>query len=121
MFIGSTNARTFDFSAGDSAVFPDSSGQFTPSQRSWNSKVDAKFLGRLIDKNDLSLLGNYIENTSPTENLTWIEIYQGDRVSDISLTQWLALTPPDLVASVLKIPIDVVKTFKKEEQLLIAP
>jgi len=38
-------------------------------------------------------------------------------VADISLTQWLALTPPEIVSSVLKIPVDVVLTLKKEKQV----
>lgn len=88
VFIGSTNARTFDFTAGDTAVFPDNSG-------------------------------HYIENTSETEDLVWIEIYKSDRVADIPLTQWLALTPADIVAATLKIPIDVVNKLKKEKQILI--
>ncbi|KAF7534322.1 hypothetical protein G7054_g6305 [Neopestalotiopsis clavispora] len=88
VFIGNTNARTFDFSAGDTALFPDNSG-------------------------------HYIENTSPTEDLVWIEIYKSDRVKDISLTQWLALTPANIVADVLKIPFDVAKSLKKEKQILI--
>lgn len=82
-------ARTFDFSAGDTAVFPDNSG-------------------------------HYIENTSANETLQWIEIYKSDRVMDISLTQWLALTPPEIVASTLKIPVDVAAGLRKEKQLIIA-
>ncbi|KAK6440824.1 hypothetical protein LTR95_002951 [Oleoguttula sp. CCFEE 5521] len=77
-FAGNTNARTFDFSAGDTAVFPDNSG-------------------------------HYIENTS-NETLQFIEIYKSDRVVDISLTQWLALTPSSIVASVLKVPESAVET-----------
>ncbi|KAF2807016.1 putative oxalate decarboxylase oxdC, partial [Mytilinidion resinicola] len=88
VFIGNSNARTFDFSAGDTGVFPDNSG-------------------------------HYIENTSETEDLVWIEIYKSDRVVDIPLTQWLALTPADIVASLLKLPIDVVEGLKKEKQILI--
>ncbi|OCL07536.1 oxalate decarboxylase [Glonium stellatum] len=88
VFIGTGNSRTFDFSAGDTAVFPDNSG-------------------------------HYIENTSLTRNLTWIEIYKSDRVADISLTQWLALTPADIVAAILKIPVDIAVGLKKEKQVLI--
>lgn len=88
VFIGGAAARTFDFTGGDTAVFPDNSG-------------------------------HYIENTSDTEDLVWIEIYKSDRVADISLTQWLALTPLDIVANTLKIPVSVAATFKKEKQLLI--
>ncbi|KAI4283730.1 MAG: hypothetical protein L6R38_001987 [Xanthoria sp. 2 TBL-2021] len=89
VFLGGSIARTFDFRAGDTAVFPDNSG-------------------------------HYIENTSETEQLVWIELYKSDRVADVSLTQWLALTPPDIVASTLKISRSVVDHLKKEKQSLIA-
>ncbi|KAF2154537.1 Bicupin, oxalate decarboxylase/oxidase [Myriangium duriaei CBS 260.36] len=89
VFIGGSTARTFDFSAGDTAVFPDNSG-------------------------------HYVENTSKNETLVWLELYKSDRVQDISLTQWLALTPIHTVAEVLNISTDVVKNLKKEKQLIIA-
>ncbi|KAF3004431.1 hypothetical protein E8E13_010454 [Curvularia kusanoi] len=63
--------------------------------------------------------GHYIENTSETQNLTWIEIYKADRVADVSLTQWLALTPADIVADVLKLPLSVVQGLKTEKQVLV--
>lgn len=63
--------------------------------------------------------GHYIENTSETQNLTFIEIYKSERVADVSLTQWLALTPPEIVADVLKIPINVVQGLKKEKQVIV--
>lgn len=63
--------------------------------------------------------GHYIENLSETEELVWIEIYKSDKVQDISLTQWLALTPADIVAATLKISVDVVEGLKREKQILI--
>ena len=63
--------------------------------------------------------GHYIENTSETETLVWIELYKSDRVADISLTQWLALTPPDIVASTLKLPLKTVMEMKKVKQILL--
>ena len=66
-----------------------------------------------------SRVGHYIENTSATQNLTFVEIYKSDRVADVSLTQWLALTPADIVASVIKIPVDVVLELKKEKQVIV--
>jgi oxalate decarboxylase len=48
-----------------------------------------------------------------------VEIYKSDRVQDISLTQWLALTPAGIVADTLKIPLDVAENLVKEKQLLI--
>jgi oxalate decarboxylase len=67
----------------------------------------------------LSLIGHYILNTSEDEDLVWVEIYKSDHVADISLTQWLALTPHDIVADVLKIPIEVVNELKTVKQVLI--
>ena len=70
--------------------------------------------------------GHYIENTSETEKLVWIEIYKSDRVADISLAQWLALTPADIVANTLKVDISGVPTdgeftsIEKSVQTLIA-
>ncbi|KAF2720937.1 Bicupin, oxalate decarboxylase/oxidase [Polychaeton citri CBS 116435] len=88
VFIGGATARTFDFSAGDTAVFPDNAG-------------------------------HYVENTS-NQTLTWIELYKSDRVVDISLTQWLALTPVPIVAQVLHVDEEVVRNLKKEKQVIIA-
>lgn len=62
---------------------------------------------------------HYIENTSDTEDLIWVEIYKSDRVADISLTQWLALSPPDIVADTLKVPIEFVEKLKKEKQVFV--
>lgn len=50
--------------------------------------------------------------------MTWIEIYKADRVADVSLTQWLAPTPADIVADVLKLPVEVVEGLEKEKQVL---
>jgi len=37
------------------------------------------------------------------------------------LTQWLALTPVELVSQILKVDASVVANLKKEKQLIIAP
>jgi oxalate decarboxylase len=50
----------------------------------------------------------------------WIEIYKADRIADISLTQWLALTPPEIVATTLNVSLSVVQGLKTEKQLIIA-
>lgn len=63
--------------------------------------------------------GHYVENTSKDKELVWIEIYKSDRVVDISLAQWLSLTPADIVAETLKVDISVVKNIKKVKQLII--
>ena len=121
VFIGTETARTFDFSAGDTAVFPSNAGTFIfilplcfplPKRKAKTKPT--------ISQNLISLLsGHYIENTSPTEELHWFELYKSDRVADISLTQWLALVPPEVAAQTLNVSVDVVSGLKKEKQILL--
>ncbi|RPD61217.1 oxalate decarboxylase [Lentinus tigrinus ALCF2SS1-6] len=51
-------------------------------------------------------MGHYVENTGNT-TLHYLEIFNSDRVQDVSLSQWLALTPPELVQKHLDLPQDV--------------
>lgn len=64
--------------------------------------------------------GHYVENTGKT-TLHFLEIFDTDRFQDISLTQWLALTPPELVSQVLGISTDVVAKFSKTKQVVVGP
>ena len=48
-------------------------------------------------------MGHYIENTGETP-LRFLELFRSDRYADVSLDQWLALTPPELVRA--HIPVD---------------
>ncbi|MBB6412806.1 oxalate decarboxylase family bicupin [Mesorhizobium sangaii] len=41
-------------------------------------------------------MGHYIENTGNT-TLRYLEVFKSDYFADVSLNQWLALTPPELV------------------------
>ena len=41
-------------------------------------------------------MGHYIENTGNT-TLRFLEVFKSDYYADVSLNQWLALTPPELV------------------------
>ena len=68
----------------------------------------------------MTSLGHYVENTSQNETLEYLEVFKANQVKDISLTQWLALTPNDIVAQVLNISADTVAGLKTEKQVLIA-
>lgn len=46
-------------------------------------------------------------------------MYKSDRVADISLGQWLALTPADIVAQTMHVPVEFVERIQKEKQVLI--
>jgi len=41
-------------------------------------------------------MGHYIENTGATP-LRFLEVFKSNYYADVSLNQWLALTPPELV------------------------
>jgi len=65
--------------------------------------------------------GHYIENIGK-EDLVWVEVFKDNMIKDVSLSQWLAFTPPALVADVLKVPRgfvdEVAKKFKKKRFLV---
>ncbi|EZF16340.1 hypothetical protein H112_05780 [Trichophyton rubrum D6] len=64
--------------------------------------------------------GHYIENTSKTEELIYLELYKADRVADVSLSQWLALTPSDIAAAAINVPIEVIEQIKKDKQYIVS-
>jgi oxalate decarboxylase len=47
-------------------------------------------------------MGHYIENTGD-ETLRFLEMFRSNRFADVSLHQWLALTPPELVQAHLNV------------------
>ncbi len=57
-------------------------------------------------------LGHYVQNTGRTE-LQFLEIFKSDRYSEISLSQWLARTPPQMVAQHLNVDPAVIGRFPK--------
>lgn len=69
--------------------------------------------------------GHYIQNVGE-EPLEFLEIFRGpnfgDRAkfTDFSLTQWLALNPPEVAARALNVSIDLVKELKKTKQTVVA-
>jgi oxalate decarboxylase len=63
-------------------------------------------------------MGHYIENTG-TEALTFLEMFRSDRFADISLNQWLALTPPELVKAHLGIDDETIGALSKDKPLVV--
>jgi oxalate decarboxylase len=47
-------------------------------------------------------MGHYVQNTGD-EPLRFLELFRSDRFADISLSQWMALTPPELVRAHLNL------------------
>jgi oxalate decarboxylase len=63
-------------------------------------------------------MGHYIENTGTT-TLRFLELFRSDRYADISLNQWMALTPPELVRAHLNIDSRTIAALSKRKQLVV--
>jgi oxalate decarboxylase len=63
-------------------------------------------------------MGHYIENTGDT-TLRFLEMFRSDRYSDVSLEQWMALTPPEMVQAHLNINRRTTDALKKRKQLVV--
>ena len=83
VFAASSQARTFDYLAGDVGYVP-------------------------------FAMGHYIENTGTT-TLRFLEVFRSSYYADVSLNQWLALTPPELVQAHLKLDPQTIAAFHKEK------
>ena len=83
VFAASSQARTFDYLAGDVGYVP-------------------------------FAMGHYIENTGMT-TLRFLEVFRSSYYADVSLNQWLALTPPELVQAHLKLDPQTIAAFHKEK------
>jgi oxalate decarboxylase len=64
-------------------------------------------------------MAHYIENTGE-ETLRFLELFRSDRFADISLQQWLALTPPELVQAHLNLDEATVAGLRKDKQVVVS-
>lgn len=58
--------------------------------------------------------GHYIQNTG-TQTLWFLEMFKSDRFVDVSLNQWMALTPRDLVAANLNVGPELLDALRAEK------
>jgi oxalate decarboxylase len=63
-------------------------------------------------------LGHYVENTGNTD-LVYIEVFKADRFQEVSLSDWLAHSPIDMVAETLNLDPSVIKQFPKNRPDLV--
>lgn len=61
---------------------------------------------------------HYVENTGTT-TLRFLELFRSDRFEDVSLAQWLALTPHDLVRAHLNIDESVLAKIPKHDKPIV--
>ncbi|MEU5645299.1 cupin domain-containing protein [Streptomyces milbemycinicus] len=65
-------------------------------------------------------MGHYIENTGST-SLRLLEMFLAPRFEDVSLAQWMALTPGELVRNHLNLNDTVMNSLRKEKQPIFRP
>ena len=65
-------------------------------------------------------MGHYIENTS-NETVRYLEMFTGPRYTDVSVSQWLALIPPELVKEHLNLSDELMGKLPdfKRKQLVV--
>ncbi|KAJ1305612.1 hypothetical protein OPQ81_000609 [Rhizoctonia solani] len=64
--------------------------------------------------------GHYVENIGNTM-LKFLEIFNSDKYEDISLDQWLALTPPEMVKAHLQLSDNTISKLQKVKPVVVGP
>lgn len=59
-------------------------------------------------------MGHYIQNTG-NQSLCFLEIFKSDHYADVSLNQWMALTPKELVQEHLNVGPELMNALRKEK------
>lgn len=62
-------------------------------------------------------LGHYVENTGDTD-LVFLEMFKASRFEDLSLSEWMRDSPPELMMGHLGISADVLKQIPKQKAVL---
>jgi oxalate decarboxylase len=57
--------------------------------------------------------GHYVENTGDTD-LIFLEMFKTNRYQELSLSQWLTHTPPELIKQHLGIGKDILERIPKD-------
>jgi oxalate decarboxylase len=63
-------------------------------------------------------MGHFIENTGD-EPLRFLEMFRSDRFADVSLNQWMALTPPELVRAHLNLDERATAALSKSKPVVV--
>ena len=63
-------------------------------------------------------LGHYVENTGSTD-LVFMEVFRADRFEEVSLSDWLAHSPLDMVAETLNLDPSVIAQFPKNRPVIV--
>jgi oxalate decarboxylase len=62
-------------------------------------------------------VGHYVKNTGDTD-LQYLEVFRSSYYADISLSDWLTHTPPEMVAETLNIDKATIAKFPNDRPLV---
>src|SRR5262249_10547153 len=63
-------------------------------------------------------MGHYVQNTG-NELLRFLEMFRSDHFADVSLSQWMALTPAELVQAHLNLDDKTISALAKEKRIVV--
>ncbi len=63
-------------------------------------------------------MGHYVENTGD-EPLRFLEMFRSSYFADVSLNQWMALTPPELVQAHLNLDQQTMAALRKDKPIIV--
>jgi oxalate decarboxylase len=63
-------------------------------------------------------MGHYVENTGKVP-LCFLELFRSDRFADVSLNQWMALTPPELVQAHLNLDAQTIAALSRDKPIIV--
>jgi oxalate decarboxylase len=63
-------------------------------------------------------MGHYVENTGTTP-LRFLEMFKSSYYADLSLDQWIALTPPELVEAHLRLDPQTMNALRKKKEPIV--
>ena len=64
-------------------------------------------------------MGHYVENTGD-EPLRFLEMFRSSYFADVSLNQWMALTPPELVQAHLSLDAQTMAALSKDKPVIVS-
>ena len=64
--------------------------------------------------------GHYLECISK-EPCKYLEIFKAAEIQDLSLAQWMALTPTHIIKDTLRVDPKFIRGFNKEKQFVVPP
>jgi oxalate decarboxylase len=64
-------------------------------------------------------MSHYVENIGD-EPLRFLELFRSDRFMDVSLSQWMGLTPPELVQAHLNLDRQTMAALRKDKPVIVA-